>query len=52
MGIFIRNASLSKNKVNVSESVKISVRLKEAAEEPKMYRLPFRLGNKKGNLKK
>lgn len=48
MGIAITNVILSKKVVNTEEIFKISVAVKEIASEPKMYRLPIRLGEPKG----
>ncbi len=50
MGIVITNVTLSKQTVKVKESFKVSVAVKETVAEPKMYRLPFRLGEPKGTL--
>lgn len=51
MGIVITNVTLSKQSVKVKESFKVSVAVKETVAEPKMYRLPFKLGQKKGGIK-
>lgn len=51
MGVVITNVTISKNPVNVKETFKISVSVKETATEPIMYRLPMRLGQKKGGIK-
>ncbi len=51
MGVSITKVMLSKNKVNVKESFKIQVAVKETATEPIFYRLPFKLGQKKGGIK-
>lgn len=51
MGIEITNIQLSKNPVNVNEQFKIVVSVKKLIQEPKMYRLPFTLGSKKGGIK-
>lgn len=51
MGVAITSVTLSKNTVNTKETFKISVAVKETITEPKMYRLPFRLGKKKGGIK-
>lgn len=51
MGVVITNVILPKNVVNTEEIFKISVVVKETIAEPKMYRLPFRLGKKKGGIK-
>lgn len=48
MGIIITNVTLSKNAVTTKETLKVSVAVKETVSEPKMYRLPFKLGKKKG----
>lgn len=51
MGVVITQVNLSKNPVNTGEKFKISVAVKENAQEPISYRLPFRLGQKKGGIK-
>lgn len=51
MGVTITNIVLSKNPVKTKEQFKISVAVKEIISEPKMYRLPFKLGKKKGGIK-
>lgn len=51
MGVVITQVKLSKNSVKVGEQFKISVAVKESAQEPVMYRLPFKLGEKKGGIK-
>lgn len=51
MGVIITGVTLSKNKVNTGEQFKISVSVKETISEPKMYRLPFKLGENKGGIK-
>lgn len=47
MGVIIANVTLSKNPVKTNESFKISVAARETINEPAMYRLPFKLGQKK-----
>ena len=47
----ITNVTISKNPVNTKETFKISVAVKETVTEPTMYRLPFKLGQKKGGIK-
>lgn len=51
MGVIITQVKLSKNPVNTGEKFKISVAVKESAQEPVAYRLPFRLGQEKGGIK-
>lgn len=51
MGAKITKVTLSKNPVNTGEKFKISVSVKESVQEPISYRLPFRLGQKKGGIK-
>lgn len=51
MAVVITNVKLSKQTVETKEVFKVSVVVKESAEEPKMYRLPFKLGDKKGGIK-
>lgn len=51
MAIIITAVKLSKNPVKTGEQFKISVSVKETVQEPNMYRLPYRLGTKKGGLK-
>nr|DAL30236.1 MAG TPA_asm: hypothetical protein [Caudoviricetes sp.] len=51
MGIVITAVKLSKNPVRTGEQFKISVSVKETVQEPNMYRLPYRLGEKKGGIK-
>ncbi|MDY2652755.1 MAG: hypothetical protein SOV79_09220 [Eisenbergiella porci] len=51
MAIIITAVKLSKNPVKTGEQYKISVTVKETVQEPNMYRLPYRLGTKKGGLK-
>ena len=48
MGVVITNVILSKNVVNTEEIFKISIAVKETVTEPKMYRLPVKLGKPKG----
>lgn len=48
MSVVITNVKLSKKTVEAKEVFKVSVAVKESAAEPKMYRLPFKLGNKGG----
>lgn len=51
MGIVITAVKLSKNPVKTGEQFTISVSVKETVQEPNMYRLPYRLGTKKGGIK-
>lgn len=51
MGVVITNVTLSKKVVSTGEQFKISVSVKETISEPKMYRLPFKLGQNKGGVK-
>ena len=51
MSVIITGVTLSKNIVKTGEQFKISVSVKETISEPKMYRLPFKLGGNKGGLK-
>ena len=51
MGVVITNVTLSKKTVTTGEKFKISVAVKETVSEPKMYRLPFKLGQNKGGIK-
>lgn len=51
MGVLITKVKLSKQMVNAREVFKISVAVKETVQEPNMYRLPFKLGRKKGGIK-
>lgn len=51
MSVIITGVTLSKNIVNTGEQFKISVSVKETISEPKMYRLPFKLGENKGGIK-
>lgn len=51
MAVVITAVELSKNPVKTGEQYKISVTVKETVQEPVMYRLPFKLGTKKGGIK-
>lgn len=51
MGVVITLVELSKNPVKTGEKFTISVTVKETVQEPAMYRLPYRLGEKKGGIK-
>lgn len=51
MGVVITQVTLSKKTVNTKEQFKISVSIKETVQEPKAYRLPFKLGKSKGGIK-
>lgn len=51
MSLAITNIKLSKNPVNVNEQFKITVTVKEVTKESITYRLPFKLGSKKGGIK-
>lgn len=50
MGVIVTDVQLSKNPVKVQEEFKIFVAVRETLDEPKMYRLSFRLGQPKGNV--
>lgn len=52
MSIFVKEILLSKNPVNTKENLKIKVKIIEAKEEPKTYRLPIALNKPKGNINK
>ncbi len=51
MAVVITSVKLSKQTVETKEVFRISVAVKESAQEPKMYRLPFKLGTSKGGVK-
>lgn len=51
MNIAITKVVLSKNPVSVNEKFLISVKIVNITAEPIIYRLPHRLGNKKGGIK-
>lgn len=51
MAIVITSVKLSKQTVETKEVFQVSVTAKESAQEPKMYRLPFKLGTSKGGIK-
>lgn len=51
MGVVITLVELSKNPVKTGEKFTIYVTVKETVQEPAMYRLPYRLGEKKGGIK-
>lgn len=51
MAVIITAVNLSKNPVKTGEQYTISVTVKETVQEPNMYRLPYRLGTKKGGIK-
>lgn len=51
MGVIVTNVKISKNPVNTGETFKIQVAVKETITESASYRLPFKLGSQKGNLK-
>ena len=51
MAIAITNVTISKNPVSTGEKFTIAVAVKETVSEPLMYRLPFKLGRKKGEIK-
>ena len=48
MGVLIENITISQNPVNTGEQFKISVLARCALQEPIFYRMPFKLGTKKG----
>ena len=51
MSVIVTGVTLSKNVVKTGDQFKISVTVKETISEPKMYRLPFKLGQNKGGIK-
>ena len=51
MAVVITSVKLSKQTVETKEVFRMSVAVKESAQEPKMYRLPFKLGTSKGGVK-
>lgn len=51
MGIIVANIKVSKNPVNTGEKFKIQVAVRETISESINYRLPFKFGSPKGNLK-
>lgn len=51
MAVAITQVTISKNPVNTGEQFKVSVSAREVIAEPTMYRLPFKLGQKKGGVK-
>lgn len=51
MAIIITCVKLSKNKVSVKEVVQVQVGIMNSLEEPVTYRLPFKLGSRKGGAK-
>lgn len=51
MGVIITNVNISKNPVKTGEQFKVTVSVRETVSEPIMYRLPFKLGEKKGGIK-
>lgn len=51
MGVIVTEVKLSKNPVKTGEQYKISVAVRETISEPTMYRLPFKLSQKKGGIK-
>ncbi len=51
MAILITDVKLSKQVVETKEVFKVSAAVKETVTEPKMYRLPFKLGTSKGGIK-
>lgn len=51
MGIVVTGVNISKNPVKTGEQYKISVAVRETISEPAMYRLPFKLSQKRGGIK-
>ena len=51
MSVIVTGVTLTKNVVKTGEQFKISVSVRETISEPKMYRLPFKLGQNKGGIK-
>lgn len=51
MSIAITQIIWSKNPVLTNEKTLIQVKVANVAPEPIMYRLPYRLGKKKGGIK-
>lgn len=51
MGIAITKAAISPQTVNTGQAYKISIDVKIITKEPVTYRLPFKLGRKKGGIK-
>lgn len=51
MSVAVMNVILSRNPVKTKEQFKIFVAAKEVIPEPAMYRLHFKLGQKKGGIK-
>lgn len=51
MGIAITKAVVSPQTVNTGQAYKILVDVKITTAEPTTYRLPFKLGQKKGEIK-
>lgn len=51
MGIAITKVTISPQTVNTGQAYKIAVDVKITTPEPTTYRLPFKLGQKKGGIK-
>lgn len=51
MGVAITSATISPQTVKTGQAYKISVDVKITTPEPITYRLPFKLGQKKGGIK-
>ena len=49
--VVISDVEIIPNPVKTKEEIKIKVKIKQGISEPVMYRLPFRLGSKKGEIK-
>lgn len=48
MGLAITKIEIKPQQLSVGEQFRIQVELKEVVQEPKMYRLPIKLGKEKG----
>lgn len=51
MGVIITAVKITPNPVKAGEKYTVEVTVKETVQEPVMYRLPFKLGTKKGGIK-
>ena len=51
MGLAITKVQITPQNVTVNSVFKIAVVVKEIQDEPAVYRLHFKLGNKKGGIK-
>lgn len=51
MGLAITKVEITPQELNTGQKFKIQVVVKEVVQEPKMYRLPFVLGHKKGVIR-